>query len=87
MSRRQTSAHATWRVYSHTLRVGLLCAALVVAGPAVYAQAPPPAAPPTVNTGAPSAPNPAPEGLRPQITDASKFYVFDVARASGPSDC
>ena len=69
MPRQQTSSLPERSRSNIVLRVGLVCAALLAAGQPAYSQAPQQDTPLTAGAG--SAPNPAPDGLRPQITETS----------------
>ena len=72
MPRQQKSARVTRTLCIQTLRLALVCAAIFAAGQSANAQAPQPNTTPAVTAGpSPAAPNPAPQDLRPQVTDVS----------------
>jgi biopolymer transport protein ExbB len=72
MPRQQKSARVARTLYIQALRLAFVCVAIFTAGQSVNAQAPQPNTTPAVTAGpGPATPSPAPEGRRPQITDAS----------------
>ncbi|MGB8549831.1 MAG: hypothetical protein WCD82_16770, partial [Xanthobacteraceae bacterium] len=72
MPRQQKSARVVRTLYIQALRLAFVCVAIFTAGQSVNAQAPQPNTTPAVTAGpGPATPSPAPEGRRPQITDAS----------------